>query len=150
MMPGLFYQKQSARPCMKMNKAPYWIGTQEGFANVIFSEKENKISGIKWYYNNSNSRNSLNYNHVSCFLDDPTEPAKYLWICTKGGGLNRLNKNTGDFVHLTPKKDYRTMWCTAYLQMMPVIFGAAPTMEFFVYLLITTGDSSRVGLPQFQ
>jgi signal transduction histidine kinase/DNA-binding response OmpR family regulator/ligand-binding sensor domain-containing protein len=82
----------------------YWIGTQDGFANVIFSEKENKISRIKWYYNNSNSRNSLNYNHVSCFLDDPTEPSKYLWICTKGGGLNRLNKKTGDFVHLTTQE----------------------------------------------
>jgi hypothetical protein len=27
----------------------------------------------------------------------------YLWICTKGGGLNRLNKQTGDFFHLTHK-----------------------------------------------
>ncbi|MBA2761148.1 MAG: response regulator [Segetibacter sp.] len=81
----------------------YWIGTQEGFAKVIFSDKEKTAPRVKWYYNNSNTRNSLNYNHVSCFLDDPLQPDKYLWICTKGGGLNRFNKNTGDFFHLTIK-----------------------------------------------
>ncbi len=81
----------------------YWIGTQEGFAKVIFSDKENAAPRVRWYYNNSNTRNSLNYNHVSCFLDDPLQPGKYLWICTKGGGLNRMNKETGDFFHLTSK-----------------------------------------------
>jgi len=80
-----------------------WIGTQEGFAKLIFSEDNNTAPRITWYYNNSNSRNSLNYNHVSCFMDDPAEPDTYLWICTKGGGLNRLNKATGDFFHLTTK-----------------------------------------------
>ena len=82
----------------------YWIGTQEGFASVLFSNKENALPRVKWYYTNSASRNSLNYNHVSCFMDDPAEPHKYLWICTKGGGLNRLNKVTGDFFHLTSKE----------------------------------------------
>ncbi|MFT3910275.1 MAG: ATP-binding protein [Ferruginibacter sp.] len=81
----------------------YWIGTQEGFARVVFRNIENTLPQVKWYYNNSSNRNSLNYNHVSCFLDDPAAPEKYLWICTKGGGLNRLNKTTGDFIHLTTK-----------------------------------------------
>jgi len=81
----------------------YWIGTQEGFAKIIFSDKVNAAPKVTWYYNNSISRNSLNYNHVSCFLDDPLQPSTYLWICTKGGGLNRLNKKTGDFFHLTTK-----------------------------------------------
>jgi signal transduction histidine kinase/DNA-binding response OmpR family regulator/ligand-binding sensor domain-containing protein len=81
-----------------------WIGTQDGFAKVILPDKENTGARVKWYYNNSNSRNSLNYNNVSAFMDDPAEPGKYLWICTKGGGLNRLNKNTGDFFHLTSKE----------------------------------------------
>jgi signal transduction histidine kinase/DNA-binding response OmpR family regulator len=34
-------------------------------------------------------------------MQDPAEPEKYLWIGTKGGGLNRLNKITGDFFQLT-------------------------------------------------
>jgi signal transduction histidine kinase/DNA-binding response OmpR family regulator/ligand-binding sensor domain-containing protein len=81
-----------------------WIGTQEGFAKLTFGNIENALPEIKWYYNNSNDRNSLNYNNTSCLMDDPAEPNKYLWICTKGGGLNRLNKNTGDFFHLTSKE----------------------------------------------
>ncbi len=40
---------------------------------------------------------------MSCFLDDPLAPDKYLWISTKGGGLNRLDKTTGNFFHLTSK-----------------------------------------------
>jgi signal transduction histidine kinase/DNA-binding response OmpR family regulator/ligand-binding sensor domain-containing protein len=82
----------------------FWVGTQEGFAKVTFGDIENERPQIKWYYNNSNNRNSLNYNNTSCFIDDPAEPGKYLWICTKGGGLNRLNKNTDDFFHLTSKE----------------------------------------------
>jgi len=81
----------------------YWVGTQEGFAKVVYSEKKNTAPRITWYYNNSNNRNSLNYNHVSCFLDDPLQPSTYLWIGTKGGGLNRLNKKTGDFFNFTIK-----------------------------------------------
>ncbi len=81
----------------------FWIGTREGFVKISFAENKNSSPQVKWYYNNSNNRNSLNYNHVSCFMDDPAEPNKYLWICTKGGGLNRLDKNTGDFFHLTAK-----------------------------------------------
>ncbi len=80
-----------------------WIGTAEGFVKVIFSNSQKSSPQIKWFYNNSSNRNSLNYNHVSCFLDDPSAPNKYLWIATKGGGLNRLDKTTGDFFHLTTK-----------------------------------------------
>ncbi len=80
-----------------------WIGTAEGFVKVIFSNSQKSSLQIKWFYNNSSNWNSLNYNHVSCFLDDPTAPDKYLWIATKGGGLNRLDKATGYFFHLTTK-----------------------------------------------
>jgi signal transduction histidine kinase/ligand-binding sensor domain-containing protein len=81
----------------------FWIGTEKGFAKVILNDNKLAASQIKWFYNNSINRNSLNYNHVSCFLDDPSAPNKYLWIATKGGGLNRLDKTTGDFFHLTIK-----------------------------------------------
>lgn len=82
----------------------YWIGTREGFVKVSFAGDNISKPQVKWYYNNSNNRNSLNYNHVSCFMDDPAEPDKYLWVCTKGGGLNRLDKRTNEFLHLTTKQ----------------------------------------------
>jgi signal transduction histidine kinase/DNA-binding response OmpR family regulator/ligand-binding sensor domain-containing protein len=80
-----------------------WIGTPEGFVKLNFENNNNNPPQVKWFYNNNSNRNSLNYNHVSCFLDDPSAPDKYLWIATKGGGLNRLDKTTGDFFHLTAK-----------------------------------------------
>lgn len=82
----------------------FWIGTREGFARVSFSGDKTSLPKVKWFYNNSSDRNSLNYNHVSCFMDDPAEPNKYLWVCTKGGGLNRLDKNTNDFFHVTARQ----------------------------------------------
>ncbi len=84
-------------------KGSFWIGTEKGFAKVNLNYNDISSSKVKWFFNNSSNRNSLNYNHVSCFLDDAAAPEKYLWIATKGGGLNRLDKNTGDFFHLTTK-----------------------------------------------
>lgn len=82
----------------------FWIGTEKGFAKVIVNYNNIASSQVSWFYNNNSNRNSLNYNHVSCFLDDPKEPGKYLWIATKGGGLNRLDKSNGDFFHITAKE----------------------------------------------
>lgn len=79
----------------------YWVGTVDGFANVQLAKRAETEPQIKWYYTNS-TPNSLNYSHVSCFLDDPSN-SNYLWIGTKGGGLNRLEKSTGKFFHLTVK-----------------------------------------------
>lgn len=79
----------------------FWIGTTEGFVRLNFNQLNKPL--MRWYSNSSNNKNTLNYNHVSAFLDDPSEPDKYIWVCTKGGGLNRLNKTTGDFIHITTK-----------------------------------------------
>ena len=83
----------------------FWVGTADGFAKLTFSASDfTKPSHVKWYKINTDNKNSLNYNNVSCFLDDPHEPKKYLWICTKGGGLNRMEKGTDNFLHLTKKE----------------------------------------------
>ena len=83
----------------------FWVGTAEGFAKLTFSANDfSKPSNVKWYKINTENKNSLNYNNISCFLDDPLEPKKYLWICTKGGGLNRMEKRTDNFLHLTKKE----------------------------------------------
>lgn len=84
-------------------KGVFWTGTEDGFAKLDLNGSNNDQPAVAWYFNNAVDRNSLNYNHVSCFLDDPAEPNKYIWIGTKGGGLNRLDKSTGDFFHLTTK-----------------------------------------------
>lgn len=75
-----------------------WIGTQKGLiratnvlATPIFSLYKNSLT----------DRQSLSYDFVSSLMDDPYQPDRYLWIGTKGGGLNRLDRQTGHCLHIT-------------------------------------------------
>ena len=88
---------------MKMERVCFGQEQKKDLQRLDFNESKNNQPTVTWYFNNAANRNSLNYNHVSCFLDDPAQPDKYIWIGTKGGGLNRLDKKTGDFFHLTTK-----------------------------------------------
>ncbi|HTF28748.1 MAG TPA: triple tyrosine motif-containing protein, partial [Flavitalea sp.] len=46
---------------------------------------------------------SISNNHVLSFCQDVSDPSRYLWVGTKGGGLNRLDKSTGEFKRYTTK-----------------------------------------------
>ena len=81
----------------------FWIGTENGFAKITPTSNIVSSWPIKWYHNNSNNRNSLSYNHISCFLKDPTSPDKFLWVATKGGGINKMDKTTDIFLQLSVK-----------------------------------------------
>lgn len=80
----------------------FWLGTEHGFAKLNF-KNDATAPEVKWYKNIPGNTNSLSYNYVSWFMDDPVN-ADYLWICTKGGGLNRMEKSTGKFIHYTTKQ----------------------------------------------
>ncbi len=80
-----------------------WVGTQNG---MIRCERKGKMPyelEVRHIKNIPGDQQSLSYNHVMCFLDDPVQPEQYLWICTKGGGLNRFDKKEGTFLRLTKK-----------------------------------------------
>lgn len=79
----------------------FWLGTEHGFARLEFQDDE-AMPDVKWFKNIAGAPHSLSYNYVSWFTDDPRNP-DYLWICTKGGGLNRMQKSTGEFIHYTTK-----------------------------------------------
>ena len=70
-----------------------WVGTYSGtlcYVNI------NESSTFKTYH----TRNSgLNYAPVSAFAEE----RDYLWIGTEGGGVNRMNKATGEFSSFTGK-----------------------------------------------
>ena len=83
-------------------KGIFWMGTQHGFARVKFKDNVGSPE-IIWYKNIPGNSNSLSYNYVSWFMDDP-ENTDYLWVCTKGGGLDRMEKPTGKFIHFTTKQ----------------------------------------------
>lgn len=76
----------------------WWIGTQRG---LIKAEKLGAKSTFSVYKNDSTKRKSLGNDFVSGMIDDPAKPDQYLWVSTKGGGLERLNKKTGEFDHFT-------------------------------------------------
>ncbi len=78
-----------------------WVGAVLGFVRAIPGSQDNEAPQFQWFKTNHQDRNSLNYNHVTCFLNDPAQPERYLWISTKGGGLNRMDKKSGKFLHLT-------------------------------------------------
>ncbi|GAB3558782.1 hybrid sensor histidine kinase/response regulator transcription factor [Spirosoma fluminis] len=80
-----------------------WIGTQSGLIRVDHPQTTPDFS---IYKNDVAVRESLSNNFVSSTIDDPDQPDKYLWISTKGGGLERLDKQTrsgapGKFRHFT-------------------------------------------------
>ncbi|MEO7768677.1 MAG: two-component regulator propeller domain-containing protein, partial [Ferruginibacter sp.] len=80
----------------------FWLGTEHGFAKLVFTN-DTAAPEVVWFKNIPGNSNSLSYNYVSWFMDDPVNP-DYLWISTKGGGLNRMEKSTGKFFHYTTRQ----------------------------------------------
>ncbi len=75
-----------------------WIGTQKG---LIRAEHPQTALSFTLFKNDETDRHSLSNDFVSSMLDDPYQPGRYLWVSTKGGGLERLDKQSGKFRHFT-------------------------------------------------
>ncbi|NEU70286.1 response regulator [Spirosoma agri] len=77
-----------------------WIGTQNG---LIRADHPQTTPVFSIYKNDVDNRESLSNDFVSSCIDDPYQPDKYLWVSTKGGGLEQLDKQTrsGRFTHFT-------------------------------------------------
>lgn len=79
----------------------FWIGTQTGLVKMNVKEALPKFS---IFTNSVLDRKSLSNNYVSGMINDPYQPNKYLWVSTKGGGLERLDKQNATFEHFTEKQ----------------------------------------------
>jgi ligand-binding sensor domain-containing protein/two-component sensor histidine kinase len=79
-------------------KGKIWLGTMDGL--LCFDEKNVSWQIIK---NDPKDKSSLSYNSIFSLCFDPVEPAKYLWIGTNGGGLNRMDISTGKCVRYSVK-----------------------------------------------
>ncbi|MBX2893171.1 MAG: response regulator [Saprospiraceae bacterium] len=73
-----------------------WIFAFEGLVKATHGNNGYQFAHFK---NNPDDRASLSNNTVFCVVADPLDPARYLWVGTKGGGLNRLDKQNGTFQH---------------------------------------------------
>jgi ligand-binding sensor domain-containing protein len=70
-----------------------WLGSVGGIFE--YNVATNTVERALFF--NPDDSTSLSNNFVYCFCTDMKEPQRYLWVGTKGGGLNRLDKVTGKF-----------------------------------------------------
>ncbi len=76
-----------------------------GFGGLIKAIPYGPNYQFEYFVNNPEDRNSLSSNTVLSVADDPIEPQRYLWVGTKGGGLNRLDKKTNQFKQYTTAQE---------------------------------------------
>lgn len=79
----------------------FWNGTTSGLRKITITSANTMTEQI--YEHSPKDIYSLSKDVVACMLDDPIAPNRYLWVATKGGGLNKLDKKTGKFEHFTTK-----------------------------------------------
>ncbi|WP_419803294.1 two-component regulator propeller domain-containing protein [Mucilaginibacter sp.] len=104
-----------------------WLGSINGL--FCFDTKQEKM--IHTYLNDEKDNNSISNNIALSFCADVEQPERYLWIGTKGGGLNRLDKLTGKFIHFS----------TAQGLANNVIYGILPDYEGNLWLSTNKGLS---------
>ncbi|HJU74561.1 MAG TPA: two-component regulator propeller domain-containing protein, partial [Gemmatimonadaceae bacterium] len=75
-----------------------WFGSDQGLARF-----DPKTGFFRRYRYNPREPASLSHDAVRSILPDPKQPNRYLWIGTAGGGLNRLDTDSGTFVHFTER-----------------------------------------------
>ena len=90
----LFYRHN----LMEDSEGSVWIFAFEGLLKAIPAGQGFRFEQIR---NNPDDRSSISSNRILSVAEDPLEPHRYLWVGTKGGGLNRLDKQTGKFQHFT-------------------------------------------------
>lgn len=80
------------------NDGIFWFATVDGvFSFDPYQEK--------WHHFKHDPANdkSLSIQRTFSILLDPIHPDSILWVGTDGGGLNKMNKKTGQFLHYSTK-----------------------------------------------
>ncbi|MCB9317040.1 MAG: response regulator [Lewinellaceae bacterium] len=70
-----------------------------GLKGLVRAQQAGAGFQFDFFVNNPANPASLSENTVLSVAEDPLEPGRYLWVGTKGGGLNRLDLQTGTFRH---------------------------------------------------
>lgn len=105
-----------------------WIGTPHGLLEA--RENDNNLE-FRLHRSQPADRNSLNSNYILSVFDDPKYPERFLWVGTRGGGLNRLDKKSGRSRHFT----------TAEGLPNNVVYGVLPDNEGNLWLSTNRGLS---------
>ena len=73
-----------------------WLGSNDGLTRF-----DPRTGAFRRYRRDPAQPTSLSHNAIRSLLPDPKEPERYLWIGTAGGGLNRFDRETETFLHIT-------------------------------------------------
>jgi signal transduction histidine kinase/DNA-binding response OmpR family regulator/ligand-binding sensor domain-containing protein len=105
-----------------------WIFAFEGLIKAVAAGEDYEFVQYK---NDPENPGSLSGNTILCVADDPLEPHRYLWAGAKGGGLNRLDKQTGAVKHFRAQ------------QGLPdnVLYGILPGNDGYLWLSTNKGLS---------
>jgi len=104
-----------------------WLGTRIGlFCFDIDGEKF-----VRSFMSDQQDTTSISNNVALSFCADPDNPDRYLWIGTRGGGLNRLDKKSGTFTTLNADEGLANN----------VVYGIIPDYEGNLWLSTNLGIS---------
>lgn len=82
---------------IKKHAGYYWFGSTEyGLAAYHIATDSSR----QFTYNEQDT-NSLSSNHILSIAPDPRRPESFIWAGTDGGGLNRINIETGEVLRFT-------------------------------------------------
>lgn len=84
---------------VKKHAGRYWVGSVENGLSS-YNPENDKINRYQYV---SGDQNSLTSNFILSLSPDPIEPDRYIWVGTDGGGLNRIEIETGDVFRFTEK-----------------------------------------------
>ena len=75
-----------------------WLGSDQGLARF-----DPTTGTFRHFRHDPRVPGSLSHDAIRSILPDPQQPNRYLWVGTAGGGLNRLDIDSGTFVHFTER-----------------------------------------------
>lgn len=78
-----------------------WIFSRQGLIKAVPSDAGYEF---EYFTHNPKDRSSLSSDVVYSVADDPIEPDRYLWVATGDGGLDCLDKQSGEFKHYTKEQ----------------------------------------------
>ncbi len=83
---------------IKDSSGNIWLGSTQGLLHFHLADAAWHV-----YQNQLTDSTSLSSNAVFSLCLDPAQPQKYMWVGTSGGGLNRMDIQTGTCIRYTVK-----------------------------------------------
>jgi signal transduction histidine kinase/DNA-binding response OmpR family regulator/ligand-binding sensor domain-containing protein len=77
----------------------FWLGTLD---RGVYHFDPVSLA-LKNYSHRTDNPTTISRDHVLTLHDDPGSPDQYLWVGTDGGGLNRMEKQSGRCLRILPK-----------------------------------------------